>query len=137
MVPIYHLDLVSKGMHAILSQQAHVRSSISPVPTHGYFLLTGNYCSLNLNQQTIVKLTAIACVLAYISTIIVFLAHCHPIYRLWQVYPYPGGKLIMALRPSQFIDMLSDGCALNIPKYLALVVTNVSYVSGVPGFVQY
>ncbi|KAL7934014.1 hypothetical protein V8C35DRAFT_280328 [Trichoderma chlorosporum] len=37
------------------------------------------------------------------------LTKCWPIQRNWQIYPYPG-----------------DACALNIPNYLALVVTNVS-----------
>ncbi|PGH13413.1 hypothetical protein AJ79_03692 [Helicocarpus griseus UAMH5409] len=68
-----------------------------------------NRLTLNLNQQRAVKMTAVACVLAYISTIIVILTRCYPIQRTWQVYPYPG-----------------DACALNIPNYLALVVTNVT-----------
>lgn len=65
--------------------------------------------TLNLRQQSLVKMTGYVCVAAYIATITVFLTHCHPINRLWQVYPYPG-----------------DDCALNISKYLALVVTNVT-----------
>ncbi|KAH6859293.1 hypothetical protein B0T12DRAFT_453888 [Alternaria alternata] len=65
--------------------------------------------TLNLQQRNLVKITGAVCIAAYIATIIVFLTHCHPIHRLWQVYPYPG-----------------DDCALNISKYLALVVTNVT-----------
>lgn len=42
-----------------------------------------------------VKATAVACVLAYIATITVILTHCHPLNRLWQVYPYPGSELQM------------------------------------------
>ena len=64
--------------------------------------------TLNLRQQRLVKLTGVICIVAYAVTIIVFLTHCHPIHRLWQIYPYPG-----------------DDCALNISKYLVLVVTNV------------
>ncbi|KAL7774214.1 hypothetical protein CFE70_005126 [Pyrenophora teres f. teres 0-1] len=55
------------------------------------------------------NITGGICVVAYIATITVYLTHCHPINRLWQVYPYPG-----------------NDCALNISKYLALVVTNVT-----------
>ncbi|KAF2647998.1 hypothetical protein K491DRAFT_264890 [Lophiostoma macrostomum CBS 122681] len=64
--------------------------------------------TLNLQQQRLVKITGCICGVAYLVTIIVFLTHCHPLHRLWQVYPYPG-----------------DDCALNISKYLVLVVTNV------------
>ncbi|CAI6338866.1 unnamed protein product [Periconia digitata] len=69
------------------------------------------YCRLtfNLQQKRLVKITGAICVAAYLATITVFLTHCHPLPRLWQVYPYPG-----------------DDCALNISKYLALVVTNVT-----------
>jgi hypothetical protein len=67
---------------------------------------------LNLRQHTLVKWTGAICVVGYITTIAVFLTHCHPIHRTWQVYPYPG-----------------DDCALNISKYYALVVTNIVYVS--------
>jgi len=65
--------------------------------------------TLNLRQQSLVNITGGVCVVAYIATITVYLTHCHPINRLWQVYPYPG-----------------NDCALNISKYLALVVTNVT-----------
>ncbi|PVI03300.1 hypothetical protein DM02DRAFT_612376 [Periconia macrospinosa] len=65
--------------------------------------------TFNLQQKRMVKITGGICIAAYVSTIIVFLTHCHPLPRLWQVYPYPG-----------------DDCALNISKYLALVVTNVT-----------
>ncbi|KAF2745776.1 hypothetical protein M011DRAFT_405699 [Sporormia fimetaria CBS 119925] len=65
--------------------------------------------TLQFHQNTMVKVTGGVCVAAYIATITVFLTHCHPITRLWQVYPYPG-----------------NDCAQNISKYLALVVTNVT-----------
>lgn len=65
--------------------------------------------TLNLQQQNLVNITGGICVVTYIATITVYLTHCHPINRLWQVYPYPG-----------------NDCALNISKYLALVVTNVT-----------
>ncbi|KAF1936324.1 hypothetical protein EJ02DRAFT_438622 [Clathrospora elynae] len=64
--------------------------------------------TLNLRQQGLVKITGGICIAGYVATITVYLTHCHPIHSLWQVYPYPG-----------------DDCALNISKYLALVVTNV------------
>ncbi|KAK2797919.1 hypothetical protein FQN50_009015 [Emmonsiellopsis sp. PD_5] len=67
-----------------------------------------NRLTLNLSQQRAVKFTAVTCVLAYIATILVILTRCYPIQKTWQIYPYPG-----------------DACALNIPNYLALVVTNV------------
>lgn len=47
--------------------------------------------SLNLQQQRLVKITAVACVLAYVSTIVVILTRCLPFEKNWQVYPYPGG----------------------------------------------
>ncbi|RMZ73474.1 integral membrane PTH11 [Pyrenophora seminiperda CCB06] len=65
--------------------------------------------TLNLQQQNLVNITGGVCTVAYIATITVYLTHCHPLHRLWQVYPYPG-----------------NDCALNISKYLALVVTNVT-----------
>ncbi|EEH17162.2 hypothetical protein PABG_07249 [Paracoccidioides brasiliensis Pb03] len=65
--------------------------------------------TLNLSQQRAVRITGLICTLAYIATLMVILTHCHPIQKVWQIYPYPG-----------------DSCALNIPNYLALVVTNVS-----------
>ncbi|KAF2641503.1 hypothetical protein P280DRAFT_450838 [Massarina eburnea CBS 473.64] len=65
--------------------------------------------TINLQQQRLVRITGGVCVVAYVVTIIVFLTHCHPLHRLWQVYPYPG-----------------DDCALNISKYLVLAVTNVT-----------
>ncbi|KAL2370266.1 hypothetical protein RJZ57_005307 [Blastomyces gilchristii] len=70
-----------------------------------------NRLTLNLRQQRAVTITAVTCVLAYIATIIVILTRCYPIQKVWQIYPYPG-----------------DACALNIPNYLALVTTNVTYV---------
>lgn len=74
---------------------------------HCHFVLLTSI-SLKLQQHHLVKITGVICIVAYIATITVYLTHCHPIRRLWQVYPYPG-----------------DECALNISKYLALVVTNV------------
>lgn len=95
--------------------------------------------SLNLSQQKAVKITAGICIAGYVACIIVFLTHCHPIYRLWQVYPYPGGKSRPDANPlldpgERVTDAWLDGCALNIPKYLALVVTNVVYSSLDPPF---
>lgn len=55
-------------------------------------LLITTTVSLNLKQQQAVKITAGVCIAGYIACIVVFLTHCHPIYKLWQVYPYPGGK---------------------------------------------
>jgi hypothetical protein len=84
--------------------------------TYGYLYyfqsILADSNSLNLQQQNLVKVTGAVCVAAYIATIIAFLTHCHPIHRLWQLYPYPG-----------------DDCALNISKYLALVVTNITWVN--------
>lgn len=65
--------------------------------------------SLNTGQKRMVNITMAVCVPAYIATIAVILSHCHPIQRNWQVYPFPG-----------------DGCAVGVPNYLALLVTNVS-----------
>lgn len=63
----------------------------------------------------LVNITSGVCVAGYVSTVIVMLTKCLPIHKNWQVYPYPG-----------------DACALNIPNYLALVVTNVTYGPFIP-----
>lgn len=63
--------------------------------------------TLDLRQMRLVNITSGICVAGYVSTVIVMLTKCLPIHKNWQVYPYPG-----------------DACALNIPNYLALVVTN-------------
>ncbi|WYZ46646.1 hypothetical protein EsH8_IX_000871 [Colletotrichum jinshuiense] len=65
--------------------------------------------TLNLQQQKMVLVTAGACGLCYVATIIVILTRCMPFHKNWQVYPYPG-----------------DACALNIPNYIALAITNVT-----------
>ncbi|OWT42718.1 hypothetical protein VFPPC_18131 [Pochonia chlamydosporia 170] len=65
--------------------------------------------TLDLKQRKLVKFTAVVCVLAYISAVLVMLFHCRPMYKNWQVYPYPG-----------------DSCALNIHSLYALAVTNIS-----------
>ncbi|KAJ4863676.1 hypothetical protein T069G_00206 [Trichoderma breve] len=65
--------------------------------------------TLDLRQMQLVNITSGICVAGYVSTVIVMLTKCLPIHKNWQVYPYPG-----------------DACALNIPNYLALVVTNVT-----------
>lgn len=77
-------------MHVVPLQQTHVRPPFSRVYSDANYKLP---TSLNLNQQKAVKVTGVTCVLAYISTIVVILTHCHPISNLWRVYPYPGGKL--------------------------------------------
>ncbi|KAF4785627.1 hypothetical protein HER10_EVM0008204 [Colletotrichum scovillei] len=65
--------------------------------------------TLNLQQQKMVKITAGACVLCYVATVLVIMTKCMPVHRNWQIYPYPG-----------------DACALNIPNYIALAITNVT-----------
>ncbi|KAL7915345.1 hypothetical protein GGI35DRAFT_436665 [Trichoderma velutinum] len=65
--------------------------------------------TLDLRQKQLVNITSGVCIAGYVSTVIVMLTKCLPIHKNWQVYPYPG-----------------DACALNIPNYLALVVTNVT-----------
>ncbi|PTB69340.1 hypothetical protein BBK36DRAFT_1111006 [Trichoderma citrinoviride] len=65
--------------------------------------------TLDTRQQRLVHVTALVCLAGYVSTIVVMLTKCLPVRKNWQVYPYPG-----------------DACALNIPNYLALVVTNVT-----------
>ncbi|KAF4919189.1 hypothetical protein CGCVW01_v008097 [Colletotrichum viniferum] len=65
--------------------------------------------TLNLTQKRMVYITACTCVVLYIVTIIVILTRCQPFHANWQVYPYPG-----------------DACALNIPNYVALAITNVT-----------
>lgn len=92
----------SKSLHVIFLQKIDVSTQDhSSAPTYNV--------RLNLRQRSLVKITGCICIAAYIATITVFVTHCHPINRLWQVFPYPG-----------------DDCALNISKYLALVVTNVA-----------
>lgn len=53
--------------------------------------ITDSY-RLDLKQRKLVKLTAVVCVLAYTSAVLVMLFHCRPMYKNWQVYPYPGGE---------------------------------------------
>ncbi|KAI8312952.1 hypothetical protein K4K61_009340 [Colletotrichum sp. SAR11_59] len=65
--------------------------------------------TLNLTQRRMVYITACTCVVLYVVTIIVILTRCQPFHANWQVYPYPG-----------------DACALNIPNYIALAITNVT-----------
>ncbi|KAK1977642.1 hypothetical protein LZ30DRAFT_664662 [Colletotrichum cereale] len=65
--------------------------------------------TLNLTQVRMVIITACTCVAGYIATIAVILTRCQPFHANWQVYPYPG-----------------DACALNIPNYIALAITNVT-----------
>ncbi|KAF6816449.1 hypothetical protein CMUS01_12266 [Colletotrichum musicola] len=65
--------------------------------------------TLNLQQQKMVLITGCTCVALYVATIIVILTRCMPFHANWQVYPYPG-----------------DACALNIPNYIALAITNVT-----------
>ncbi|KAF4829801.1 hypothetical protein CGCSCA4_v014490 [Colletotrichum siamense] len=65
--------------------------------------------TLNLTQRRMVYITACTCAVLYIVTIIVILTRCQPFHANWQVYPYPG-----------------DACALNIPNYIALAITNVT-----------
>ncbi|TQN70736.1 hypothetical protein CSHISOI_04726, partial [Colletotrichum shisoi] len=50
--------------------------------------------TLNLQQQKMVLITAVACVLSYVATILVILTRCMPFHKNWQIYPYPGGKLL-------------------------------------------
>lgn len=102
LIGCYH----SKSLYAVLLQEAHV------CILDKFRLIPADSNRLNLQQHNLVKITGAVCLVAYIATIIVFLTHCHPIYRLWQIYPYPG-----------------DDCALNISKYVALVVTNVTWVA--------
>ncbi|KAK2024988.1 hypothetical protein LX32DRAFT_704337 [Colletotrichum zoysiae] len=64
---------------------------------------------LNLRQKRMVIVAALTCVLFYLVTIIVILTRCQPFHANWQVYPYPG-----------------DSCALNIPNYIVLAITNVT-----------
>ncbi|KAK6214279.1 hypothetical protein LQW54_004505 [Pestalotiopsis sp. IQ-011] len=75
----------------------------------GCMLFVYQRLTFQLEQQRLVKIASVMTVLAYISTIIVCLTRCMPFQKNWQVYPYPG-----------------DACALNIPNYLALIVTNVT-----------
>ncbi|TIC90100.1 hypothetical protein CH35J_012033 [Colletotrichum higginsianum] len=67
--------------------------------------------TLNLQQKKMVLITAVACVLCYVATILVILTRCMPFHKNWQIYPYPG-----------------DACALNIPNYIALAITNVTKI---------
>lgn len=76
-----------------------------------------------------VKITAVACVAAYISLIAVIGSHCTPIQRKWQIHPYPGGASTPAWQvdvPAHSIDKrIADACALGTPMHYALFVTNV------------
>ncbi|KAL0766416.1 hypothetical protein CaCOL14_010861 [Colletotrichum acutatum] len=49
---------------------------------------------LNLQQQKMVKITAGACVLCYVATVLVIMTKCMPVHRNWQIYPYPGGSFL-------------------------------------------
>ncbi|ETS85373.1 hypothetical protein PFICI_03398 [Pestalotiopsis fici W106-1] len=75
----------------------------------GCMLFVYQRLTFQLEQQRLVKIASVMTVLAYIATIMVCLTRCMPFHKNWQVYPYPG-----------------DACALNVPNYLALIVTNVT-----------
>ncbi|KFG81335.1 hypothetical protein MANI_030169 [Metarhizium anisopliae] len=85
--------------------------------------------TLDLKQRHMVKITAVACVAAYISLIAVIGSHCTPIQRKWQIHPYPGGASTPAWQvdvPAHPIDKrIADACALGTPMHYALFVTNV------------
>lgn len=63
----------------------------------------------SLPEERLVKWGSVLVGAAYIATLLAITLHCHPIYKLWQVYPYAG-----------------DDCTQNTSKYYALVTTNVS-----------
>ncbi|KAK4108571.1 hypothetical protein N656DRAFT_761243 [Canariomyces notabilis] len=75
----------------------------------GCMLCFYNRITLGLKQQTVVKWTGGACVLAYAGVIATIWGHCTPVQKNWQVVPYPG-----------------DQCTLGVANYLSLVVLNVS-----------
>lgn len=93
LVLICNLNLGPQSMHVVPLQQTHVWPLLWRV-----YPGANAVTSLNLNQQRAVKITAVACGLAYVSTIVVILTHCRPISNLWRVYPYPGGKLWMSIQ---------------------------------------
>ncbi|EFY91394.1 hypothetical protein MAC_02557 [Metarhizium acridum CQMa 102] len=85
--------------------------------------------TLDLKQRQMVKITAVACVAAYISLIAVIWSHCTPIQRKWQIHPYPGGtstpwQLDVLAHPINNKRVV-DACALGTPMHYALLVTNV------------
>ncbi|KAJ0159521.1 hypothetical protein CTA2_9541 [Colletotrichum tanaceti] len=48
--------------------------------------------TLNLQQQKMVLITAVACVLCYVATMLVIATRCLPFHKNWQIYPYPGAR---------------------------------------------
>lgn len=91
-------------MHAVLLWQIDVRGHRRETRRTQ---LTVN--SFNLQQKQLVKITGAVCGAAYLATIIVFLTHCHPLPRLWQVYPYPGGELPQKLHSARSNSTLTGG----------------------------
>lgn len=74
-----------------------------------------------------VLITACTSVALYVATIIVILTRCMPFHANWQVYPYPGGMLSDVFKFGfRLTEACSDACALNIPNYIALAITNVT-----------
>lgn len=49
-------------------------------------------CSKSLPEERLVKVVSVITVAAYLATLAVITGHCRPIHRLWQVYPYAGGR---------------------------------------------
>ncbi|KAG6013633.1 hypothetical protein E4U54_006518 [Claviceps lovelessii] len=65
--------------------------------------------TLDLKQRGLVHLCAILCVITYVGALLLTFTHCTPLHKKWQVYPYPG-----------------DTCALYVPNFYVITVTNVS-----------
>ncbi|QPH05531.1 hypothetical protein C2857_003381 [Epichloe festucae Fl1] len=65
--------------------------------------------TLDLKQRDMVKICAILCGITYVAAILTTFTHCIPLRRKWQVYPYPG-----------------EACAVYVPNFYVLTVTNVS-----------
>ncbi|PWI69168.1 hypothetical protein PCL_01553 [Purpureocillium lilacinum] len=63
----------------------------------------------DMEQQKLVKWTGLACVFAYAGVMGSIWGHCTPVYKNWQVVPYPG-----------------DRCTLPIANYVTLVILNVT-----------
>ncbi|KAM5341399.1 hypothetical protein ACJ41O_013125 [Fusarium nematophilum] len=82
-----------------------------------------------LPEERLVKWASVVVVAAYLATLGVITGHCWPTYRLWQVYPYPGGKrhdwLNKERRRGAVPNFDADDCSQNRAKYYALVTTNV------------
>lgn len=77
-----------------------------------------NRLTFGLNQQRLVKIFAVICVVTYIAVFLTISCGCSPIERNWQVLPKPGKKCTMKLQNfyvTTVLNVVTDAMVLTIP----------------------